>query len=159
MIDSCVYTNGETAVAYNLNDDISPFTHLDVSVVQRSDRSRKKMEQHGIWPTFTYRGEMEIHIEGDLIANDATDYVSKRLTLVAALFGAASLATPTVRKNGSLDILMTGQTEHFGCDVSIDAFSAPQEGGYPGYSKYLITFFSPTPYFTGLTSGTKYYWS
>jgi hypothetical protein len=159
MITKFDYTNAETAMVYHLNNDISPFTDLEISVTQRSDRSRKKMQQHGIWATFTYRGEMELHVEGDLLADDSSDYVTKRIALVTALFGNASLDAPTVRKNGSLAITMSGQTEDFGCDVSIDAFSAPQMGSYPAYSKYLVTFFNPLPYFIGLTSGNRYYWS
>lgn len=159
MVTKFDFTNAETAAVYHLNDDIAPFTNMEISVTQRTDRTRKKMQQHGIWPTFTYRGEMEIHVEGDLLANDASDYVTKRFALAAALFGAASLAAPTVRKNGSLAITLSGMGEDIGCDVSIDAFSGPIEGGYPAYSKYLVTFFNPNPYFVGLTSGTKFYWS
>jgi hypothetical protein len=159
MIDKFDFTNAETSVVYSFNNDIAGMTDLDISVTQRADLSRTKMQQHGIWPTFTYRGEMEIHVEGDLIAADSADYVTKRLALAAALFGDPTLLTPTVRKNGSLDILMTGMTEDIGCDVIIDAFSAPQVGGYASYSKYLVTFKSPDPWFVGLTSGTKYYWS
>jgi hypothetical protein len=102
---------------------------------------------------------MELHVEGDLLADDSADYVTKRLALATALFGAASLAAPTVRKNGSLAIRFSGQTEDFGTDVVIDAFSGPLSGSYPAYSKYLVTFYSFNPYFVGLTSGNKYYWS
>lgn len=163
MITACVYTNAETAATYNLNDDIAPFTNLDVQVTQRTDFSRNKMEQHGIWPTFTYRGQMELNIEGDLIANDASDYVAKRLALALALFGDPNDGTsgmhPTVRNNGSLVITLSGMTEDLGCDVTISAFSAPNVGGYPGYSKYLLTFVSTDPWFVGQTTSDKYYWS
>lgn len=159
MLTKFDYTNAETAVVYNLNNDIAPFTELDIQVAQRVDTSRNRMEQHGVWPTLPHRGGMEIHVEGDLLADDSGDYVTKRIALVTALFGNASLDAPTVRKNGSLAIRMSGQTEDFGCDVTITAFSAPQMGSYPAYSKYLVTFFNPVPYFVGLTTSNRFYWS
>ena len=143
--------------------DFAPFTNLDVQVTQRTDFSRTKMEQHGIYPTFTYRGQMELNIEGDLIADDASDYITKRLLLVTTLFGDPNDPTsgdnPTSRKNGTLNVAFTGQSEHWKCDVTISAWSAPQVGGYPGYSKYMLTLVSPTPWFNGVTSGDRYYWS
>lgn len=163
MLTKFDYTNAETAVVYNLNNDISPMSDLDITVTQRVDRSRTKMQRHGIWPTFTYRGEMELHVEGNLNADSATDYVTKRLALVKALFGDPNDGTsgthPTVRKNGSLAIRMSGQTEDFLCDVSIDAFSGPVSWDAVAHAPYLVTFFSPNPWFVGSTSGDKYYWS
>ena len=158
MIEKFDFTNAETSVVYHLNDDISGFTDLEVSVNQRVDTSRQRAQQHGIWPTYTYRGEMEIHIEGDFIANDAGDYVTKRFALMTALFGIPG-NLPTHRKSGTLDILLTGMSEDIGCDVTISAFSAPQKGGFPAYTAYLLTLVNPFPYFVGLTSGNKYYWS
>lgn len=159
MLTKFDYTNAETSVTYNLNNDVAPFTDLDITVEQRVDTSRNKMEQHGVWPTFPYRGGMEIHIEGDLLADDSSDYVTKRLALVAALFGNASQTAPTVRKNGTVALRLSGQTEDFGCDVTITAFSGPITGSYNAYSKYLLSLFNPNPYFVGLTSGNKFYWS
>lgn len=163
MILKFDYTNAETGVVYHLNDDIAPMTDLDVTVSQRLSRDRTKMEQHGIWPTFNYRGEMEIHVEGDLLADDTADYVTKRLALVAALFGDPNDGTsgeaPTVRKNGSLLITLDGMGEDITCDVSIDAFSGPIQGAQGAFSNYLITFVSFDPWFVGATSGNKLYWS
>jgi hypothetical protein len=163
MLTKFDYTNAETGTVYHLNDDISPMSDLDISVSQRSDRSRTKSQKHGIWPTFTYRNEMEIHVEGNINADSAADFVTKRLALVLALFGDPNSGTsgdhPTVRKNGSLAIRLDGQTEDFGCDVTIDAFSGPVTWDASAHGAYLITFFNPDPWFTGLTSGNKYYWS
>lgn len=157
MITKFDYTNAETAAVYHFNDDIAPMTEFDVTVNQRIDSSRTKMEQHGIWPTFTYRGEMEINIEGDILADDTADYVTKRLALTAALFGDGSV--PTVRKSGSLVITLDGMAEDITCDVSISAFSGPISGTNAAFSNYLVTFISPDPWFIGATSGDKYYWS
>src|SRR5882724_11257093 len=143
MLTKFDFTNAETAVVYHLNNDIAPMSDLDISVTQRTDRSRTKMERHGIWATYTYRNEMEIHVEGNLNADSAADFVTKRLALVAALFGSPTLTHPTVRKSGSLALRLDGQTEDFGCDVSIDAFSGPISWDASAHGPYLITFFSP----------------
>lgn len=157
MITKFDYTNAETSAVYHFNDDIAPMTSLDISVTQRLDKSRTKMEEHGIWPTFTFRGEMEINVEGDLLADDTADYVTKRFALTSALFGDGSV--PTFRKNGTLVITLDSLGEDITCDVSIDSFSGPITGGNPAFSHYLITFVSPDPWFVGVTSSDKYYWS
>jgi len=163
MLTKFDYTNAETSTVYNFNNDVAPMSDLDITVTQRTDRSRTKSQRHGIYATFTYRGEMEIHIEGNLNADSAADFVTKRLALAEALFGDPNDGTsgthPTVRKNGSLAIRLDGQTEDFLCDVSIDAFSGPVSWDASAHGAYLVTFFSPDPWFVGASTSNKYYWS
>ncbi len=163
MITAFVYTNAETGTTYDFYNDFAPFTNLDIQVTQRTDFSRSKMEQHGLWATYTYRGQMELNIEGDLIADDSSDYVTKRLALLLALFGDPNDPTsgtqPTHRRNGDIAITMDGMAEDLTAPVSISAWTAPAVGGYPGYSKYMLTLVNPSPWFVGSSTTDKYYWS
>src|SRR5690349_13733162 len=122
MILGFTYTNAESHATYDFNTDIAPLTDFDVTPTERVDTSRSKSQQHGVWPTFPYRGGMEIHIEGDLLADDSADYVSKRFALMNVLHDPTNI-TPTVRKNGDLDIELDGLSEHIGAAVGITAVS------------------------------------
>jgi len=158
MITKLDFTNIQTAVTYNFNTDVAPLTQFDVDVERRVIKDRDRSQQHGVWPTFSYKGGMEIHIEGDLLADDSVDYVTKRLALAAAINGDYD-ALVADRKDGDLVIAFAGGTEDLTTEVAIDAFSGPIDGGFPAYSKYLVTFFSFNPYFIGTVSGDKYSWT
>ena len=153
-----LYFNSVGGAEYELNNDIAPMNLFDPQVAQRVVTDRDKMQAHGTWPTFSYRGGMEIHCEGALLADDSGDYNTKRLALVTALFGDPDDAV-TERKLGDLVPTFDDQDEAWTTEVTINAFSAPLTGASPGYTLYLVTFFSWTPYFTGVDSNNKYYYS
>ncbi len=161
MLTKCDFHNIDGTHTYSLNSDVAPLTDFDVTVPQRAETSRNKSQQHGIYPTNTLRGGMEIHVEGSLFGTDSTGYVTERLALITALFGVPTL-TPTMtdRKLGYIQVGLSGQSEDWIADVTISAFSAPIKGLYPAVSPFLVTFFSWTPWFWGATTPANlYYWS
>lgn len=159
MLETCTWHNIDGTTTYDLNSVVAPLTDFDISVIQRIDKTRKKPQQPGLNPTYTYRDQMEIHCEGDLFQDDSASYVTERLALVSALFGSPD-AVISDRSMGWLEVGFAGQAENWRADCTIEAFSAPVLALYPALTKYLVTFISWAPYFIGVTTPTnKYYWS
>lgn len=159
MITSLVITNNE-AVTYTFNQDFNPISNFDVTVDMRVDKSRTKMQDHGVWPTPTYRDGMSIDVEFELLADDTADYVGKRKTLVAALYGANFTGLVSENQLGTLSLTLDGEAEAWDTAYTIDAFSGPKTWEELAYSHFMITFYSFTPYFTGHTTpANKYRWS
>lgn len=159
MFGTIVFTNNE-AVVYDFNTDINPVHDFDVLPQMRIDESRVKPQTHGQWPTPTYRDGMDIEFQMDLLADDMTDYVSKRKTLVAALMGANFTGLVSNYQMGTLTIPFTGEAESWDADVTVKDFSGPKTWTEGSYSTFMITFHSFTPYFVGHTTpANKYRWS
>lgn len=160
MLTKCDWTNAETAATYSLNSDVAPLKDFDVTVNERTNTDRTKAESHGVNPTFSYRGGMTIHCEGDLFKDTSADYVAERKLLVAALFGDPnSVPVPTQRKLGTLAVGFEGETEDWLADCIVLEFSGPVQALYPAFTNYLVSFFSWNPWFVGSVSGNKHYWS
>lgn len=154
-----VFTNNE-AVSYNLNQDINPVHHFDVIPDMRVDDSRIKPLTHGVYPTPTMRDGMSIEMEFDLLADSASDYVSKRKTLIAALMGANFTGLVTNTQMGTLSIPFSGETENWDALVTVKAISGPKEWQEGTYSTFMLTLYSFVAYFTGHTTpANKYRWT
>lgn len=163
MISKWQFTNAETAFTYTFQDDSSPpdyapATHLDVFVNERATTSRYKMQGHGAWPTFTYRGEMTLDLTGDLYHDTSDQYIAERRSLIAALHGVPN-TQPTVRNKGRLTVLWAGDAEDSYVDCTVIKTSIPQQGIFPALSQYMITFVAFDPFFTFTPSLTTYYFS
>ena len=141
-----------------INTNIYPLHDFDPTVSERTVTDRDKMQAHGQWPTYSYRGGMDIHFEGDIFGDTSDDYWTNRLALVAGIFGSPDAAI-TDRKLGDLIIELSGLTDRMQTEVCVTAWSAPIRGLYPSTSEFAVTFHSWTPYFIGISSGTKYYLS
>lgn len=159
MITAFQITNNE-AVTYAFNQDFNPISDFDITPDMRVDKSRIKPQTHGVWPTPTYRDGMSINVEYELLADDTADYVAKRKTMVAALFGANFTGLVSENQLGTLSITFDGESEAWDADYTIDAFSGPKTWTELAFSHFLITFYCFTPYFTGHTTpANKYRWS
>lgn len=139
-----------------LNTDIYPLTEFDPTVAERNVTDRDKMQEHGVWPTFSYRGGLEIHLEGNIFGSDSADYMTNRIALVNGIFGSPD-ADVTDRRMGTFLVQFDGQGERWETDVAISAWSAPLKALYPSTTDWACTFFSFTPYLVGESSGSKYY--
>lgn len=160
MINSVTINNINGSDSYEINTDVAPLHDFDIAVTERTNLSRQKSQDNGLWPTLSFRDQMEIHVEGDIFGSSSSDYFTKRLALIAACFGDPNVPPVlTDRKLGDLDIDFVGSTEHWTCPFIISAFSAPLQGLSPSRTPYLITFVSFVPYFVGVTSGDKYYYA
>lgn len=156
--ETLTWDNIDGSNSFDFNDVDSPAKDFDVQVNQRSDTSRTKVQQQGVWGTRTFRGAMTIHIEGDLFADTSPEYVTKRLTMVKALFGEPDTVI-THDKLGRLSFQLDGLDESWYTDCTISAFSAPVTALMPALTSYLVSFESFLPYFIGSDSGDYFYWS
>lgn len=117
----------------------------------------KRLAQSGEWPSFHYPGALSAHVEGNILGFGATasnDYVTKRLALVDAALPA--LGVLTSRKHAVLRIRMDGMTEDADTDVVVTAIQIPMAALFPANSEFMITWKGFNPYFTGVSSSTKY---
>lgn len=160
MFDSGPYFENNQSVTYEFNQAFNPVQHFDVTPEIRSDKSREKPQTHGVYPTPTYRGGMSIEVQGAILADTYTDYNTKRLALVADLFGTNFDSLVSEVQMGMLRLIVTGQSEHWEVPVMVDAFTAAKEWNEGAYSQFMVTFYAFQPYFTGVTTPTnKYRWS
>ncbi len=159
MIEVVNFQNNDSG-NYDFNQGFNPISDFDVNVDQEIDDSRIKPQEHGIYETPTYRRGMTIDLEGELLADDPGDYVSKRKTLVHALFGDNFMGLVSENQMGILSITLTDEIEAWDAAVTVRAFSAPKTWTEGAYSSYLITWFSWKPYFYGHDDDTNFYrWS
>jgi len=134
--------------------------HTFEVVTNIDEHEAKKMAAPGQWPTFHYPDAMSIHAEGQLYgvgatdADRATDYITKRLALLDAVLPPVQLLTS--RKHGVLRVRMDGMTEDADADVVVVQQSIPMAALFPANSAFMITWKGFLPYFTGVSSSTKY---
>jgi hypothetical protein len=143
-----------------LNSDHYPIHDFDITVKERQNTERKRMQEVGLWPTRLYRDSMSIHMEGAILGDDPEDYVSKRVGLVMALQLDPTNLTPP-RKHGTLHMKPAGYEEDWITDVIVAEFTAPIKASAGNWdaSEFMITFISWTPYFVGAESGDYFYWT
>src|ERR1051325_6542407 len=133
MLDKVQFKNNSN-VTIDLHTDQISITDFNPVVTQRPGESRPRMQEHGEWPTRTYRGGMSIDIEGDLLAESASDYFDLRQSILNVLFPDPT-AIVVFRRDGFLRVRFTGATEDWNTQVRVDAFTAPrtvENGGQIG---------------------------
>jgi hypothetical protein len=129
------------------------FTNMDT-------KEFKRMAAAGEWPSFSYPGALTVHVEGKVIGAGATDalasadYVTKRLALLDAVL--PPIQTLTSRKHAVLRCRLDGMTEDADTDVIVTSPQIPMVALYPAISEFMITWKGFNPYFTGVTTSTKY---
>lgn len=147
MIESITFS-GINGTTFNLNDDNSPLHNFDSSVDFRTDETLR-VQDHGLWETFSYMGARTIVFEGDLIGNTVQDLFSRR----RSIFGAC-IPTPELgnRKVGTLSIDYVGLPETVTIDVYMDGYpSMPLNANFPAICPYQIGFKAFDPFFYGTT--------
>jgi|SRR5215831_11161643 len=159
MINSATIHHADGSHTCDINTSTIPLRAFEVEVEQRTDHSRKKSQQHGVWPTLSYRDIMTIHMEGDIFGTSSADYFANRETLVLALFGTPGALDTTNRRVGYLQLNFEGATEDWKCDYTIDAFTAPLAALSPSRSEFALTLIAWNPWFIGASSGNKYFYS
>lgn len=151
MIQSITF-NGTNGSSFNLNElGSSPLFNFDSSVDYRTDETLK-VQDHGLWPTFSYLGSRTLTFEGDLLGTSAGDLFNKR----RAIFGAC-VPTPELgnREVGTLVIDYTGMPETVAIDVYLDGYpSIPINNEVPLKCPYMISFKAFSPFFYGTTINT-----
>ena len=129
------------------------YTNLDT-------KEFKRLAAAGEWPTFSYPGALTSHVEGNIIGSGATDalasadYVTKRLALLDAVL--PPIGVQTARKHGVLRCRLDGMTEDADTDVIVTQIQIPMAALFPANSEFMITWKGFNPYFTGVSTQTKY---
>lgn len=142
-----------------LNDLNYPLHVLEIET-NIDEHAFKRMAAAGEWPTFNYPGAMTIHAEGEILGTGASDSaiandtVSKRIALLDAILPPVTLLT--ARKHGVIRIKMDGMTEDADTDVVVTSLSAPLNAMSPGRVPFIVTWKGFNPWFTGVSSSTKY---
>lgn len=138
-----------------LNTATLPLHNVVFSPQPRSS-DRPKSGRHGEWPTYLYFGKMLVHIEGDILAQNSSQFNQYKLDLLAKLLP-SPVPFQTTRRLGTLYVRLTGQAEDFKGEYTLDGYEIPMEGLSPSRAPFVITLKVFTPYLTGVTTG-KYYW-
>jgi hypothetical protein len=161
MLSKCEIhnVNGFGIKSFDENPVSTGFIRMDKFSPITSNRTitdREKMQQHGAWPTKPFRGGMSIDIEGSIQANTPANALAQLDILTGALFGTP--ADTVSRRNGTLFLRRLDKTEDWKTDIIVLEFSAPLTADST-VIQYLVTLFSFTPYFTGVTTGSFFYWT
>lgn len=155
MIDLIQYIPnvGSTVTLNDLNYPL----HVCEIETTLDPREFKKMSESGEWPTFTYPGAMTIHVEGDIVGYGGTpsvDYVTKRLAILDAVL--PPIGVLQARHHGTLRMKLEGMSENADALVVCSQQSIPMKSLYPSISEFSVTWKAFLPYFTGVSSQTKY---
>lgn len=156
MIDSMYFTN-VNGVSLTLNDT-TPIYPVKVFTSQVDARftERVKSQQHGIYQAATYWGKRTIHMEGDVIGQNAADFVGKRNALMGAFMPRPQLG---VKKAGTLFVQWTGMSEPTQIDVTLDSYPQCDLGGMsPALAPFQLNLKAFDPrYYGALQTGTLLY--
>lgn len=156
--DTLKITNKDGSTYFYVNDVKSPLTDFDVTRQRRADTSRERSQKHGVNPTVSLKGGMEIHIEGALFDDSSTLYLAQRQSFVAAVEGNPNI-DPVLsdRFDLYLDFTPDGGTEVWRATCIVSEFTNPVRANFPSLSEWALTLFSWMPWCVGLSTSTKYY--
>src|SRR5438132_98171 len=117
MIESATFTNVNGA-SVEFNDLNIPFERFTTDVDTRFTE-KSKSQEHGIFETNTYFGKRLFHCEGDILADDSSDYWVRRMALINAILPRPQLGQS---KAGTLDLMLSGMVEPVSADCTIDGY-------------------------------------
>lgn len=159
LVNTVSIVNVDGSHTFELNDVTSPLRDLDVTLPDRANNTRYRQQQMGAWPTRSYEGGMNVHVEGALFANDSTSYIAARKALMLALRGVPG-ANVVNRRRGRVFLQFSGEPHRWYFDYGPLEVSSPVQGDYPALTEYLITFGCYEAWFIDETTPTNlYYWS
>lgn len=154
MIDKLDFTNlnGQT---WHFNTDTCPLKEFIVEIDSRSEEV-PRMQEHGIWPAYTYQGKMLLHLNGDILENTPEQYIASRINMLNILVPAGIVVN--TRRMGTITMKYSGMAEDMYQDeVTLDAMpSLPMRALYPSVTEFDITFKIFRPYMIGKSSGRYY---
>lgn len=138
-----------------------PLHTFDITALTDQPAPKKRMAYPGEWPTFHYAAAQIIHAEGQILGIGASDlarsqsYITQRLALLDALTPPVQLLT--ARTHGTLRVHYDGMAEAAQVECVCTQRSAPMQALFPANTEFMITWKAFEPYFTGVSTATKYY--
>lgn len=119
---------------------------------------RPKLEAHGSWPTFAYYERMRISLEGTIVADSPTNFMTFKHLSTQLLMPLIEVDY-TERLQGQIRMKPVGFDETMSIPVVVESplkvISGP--GMAPSAGTFRIVFKAFRPYFVGLTSDT-FFW-
>ena len=143
--------------SFTFNTALIPLKEFTVEGEIRSEEI-DRMQEHGIWPAYSYSGKMLIHINGDILCNTAAEYIQQRMLMMQALVPAGVVVN--TRKMGDISMQYTGMepmiTEPL-TGACLDSYpQIPMRALYPSVTEFDITFKVFRGYMVGAGSGKPY---
>ena len=133
-----------------MNEDTIPFTKFSMDV-DIDNNERRRMQEHGIWPSRTLFGKRKISIEGDLLAADYAPLGELRLALMSAL-----VPTEDNDAAGQVEIQFTGMPEPFVAEVNLDGYpELPIEAVTGAWNNFQLNLKTFDPWFLGKSTFTR----
>lgn len=156
MLEYFTWTN-VLGQSYTFNTALIPLKEFVVEGEVRSEEV-PRMQEHGIWPAYSYSGKMLIHINGDILCNTAAEYIQERMKMMQALVPAGIVVNS--RKMGDITMQYTGmeamRTEPLTGATLDDYPQIPMRALYPSVTEFDISFKVFRGYMVGAGSGKPY---
>ena len=138
-----------------------PLHEFEIIALIDQPQAAKRMAYPGEWKKFHYPAAQTIHAEGQILgagSSDLTraqDYVAQRIALLDALTPPVQLLS--TRTHGMLRVDMYGMSEAAEVECVCTARQVPMQALFPANSTFMIQWKAFEPYFTGVSTSTKYY--
>jgi hypothetical protein len=153
MIEFFDFTNNN-GLTWHFNTDTCPLKEFEVDVDIRTEEV-PRMQEHGLWPSYSYAGKMLLHLTGDILQATPQAYIADRIQMLKVLTPAGVVVTH--RTIGKITMQYTGQETMYNDSVTLDAApSIPMHALYPSVTEFQITFKCFKPYMIGAGSGQFY---
>lgn len=156
MLEFLTWTNVQ-GQSFTFNTDVIPLKEFTTEVDIRTEEV-ERMQEHGIWPGYSYGGKLLIHINGDILCNTAAEYIVQRMNMLQCLVPAGVVVN--TRKMGDISLQYTGmetmRSESLTGACLDAAPSIPMRALYPSVTEFDITFKVFRPYLLGAGSGKPY---
>jgi hypothetical protein len=136
------YDNAGNSIA--IGNTTYPAQDFDMKVYQ-SNSPAKKTQYPGRWPSFSYAEYREIHVAGEILGDDASDFNTKSRALRGVVTPPRQVFA-TARRHGTLYMTFFGDAVVYGAYVIVDTFETPQEALFPSVGSYMITWIAFEPY-------------
>ena len=152
-------SNVELNTTDGSGNHLYPLSTFDI-ITNIDQHDARKLGAPGQWPTFHYPDAMTVHAEGKILGVGSTDalratsYITQRINLLDAVLPPIQLLT--TRRHAVLRVRFDGMTEDADVDVVVIQESIPMAALFPAYSEFMITWKAFEPYFTGVSTSTKY---
>lgn len=142
MIVSVVATNVVSGASFAFNDDNCPMQLWTMDVDIRADDRERPLE-HGLYPTYTYYGKRIFHAEGQLLGNNAAEYMQRRMDLHRALILPPKSG---VREPIRLDFVFDGITDKLRSFCTLDGYpELPMSSDHWALTDFMVSFKSFDP--------------
>lgn len=143
------YTNNDgTTLA--IGETVYPAKNFEMPMYSVNDPV-KKVQFPGRWPSFSYPEFREIHVQGDILGNDASDYNDKERAMRSCI--QPPYRQYTGRRHGTVFLTFYGDAATYYAYVILASLDIPKEANFPSVGSYELTWTSFEPYLFDVATG------